>query len=650
MTRSNVRNTWRALRPWQRHAVTGTVILVIVATCFVLRRTTGPAEAAAQVPAPQQAQPIPAVDPAAAPQQPSNVAAVVNGVRITRDELAQQCLWHFGEGVLDGLVNRTIIADFCVRHNIVVTKQQVDEEIDKMAERFAVPRDEWLKMLEAERGVTPHQYANDIIWPTVALKLIAASQIQPTEQEITQAYETQFGPAVQCRLIALNDMPTAQKVHSLATSVPDEFGNLAKTYSADVNSASAKGLIQPIRKHMGDPALEQAAFALEKGAISPIIPVGQQFVILKCEQQLPARQVPLDERLQRVLTDAVRDKKLRLASTEVFGQIKAQAQVDVVFADPQRRAQEPEVAARVNGKVLGTAQLADECLNRHGKDVLEAMIGRTILTHALQAAQQDVAQQDVDAEIARAALSMGKTKTPGGNEPDIEGWIKEIVETQKIPFEQYVYDSVWPSVALKKLVAPTVQVTEEDLQKGFEANYGPRVKCRAIVHNQMRKAQEVWQLARDNPTVENFGMLAEQYSVDSVSRALRGEVPPIQKHGGQPILEKEAFALKPGELSGIIQVDETFVILYCEGMTKPRPIEFAEVRDLIYQDVHEKKMRQAMAKEYARLQQTARIDNFIAGKVQSPTLGKSIEQASQVAPGGAPQNAVQAGFEAPVNR
>jgi hypothetical protein len=51
-----------------------------------------------------------------------------------------------------------------------------------------------------------------------------------------------------------------------------------------------------------------------------------------------------------------------------------------------------------------------------------------------------------------------------------------------------------------------------------------------------------------------------------------------------------------------------------------------------------------MAREYARLQETARIDNFVTGKVQSPTLGKSIEQAAT----GTNGNAVQAGFEAPI--
>ncbi|MCE9605469.1 MAG: peptidyl-prolyl cis-trans isomerase, partial [Planctomycetia bacterium] len=412
------------------------------------------------------------------------------------------------------------------------------------------------------------------------------------------------------------------------------------------NSASAKGLIQPIKMHMGDPALEKVAFALRPGEVSQIVAVGQQFVILKCENQIPARAMPL-EKVQQVLSDAVRDKKLRLASAEVFNHIKSQSQLDMVYMDPARRAQQPEVAAHVNGRVLSTASLAEECMLRNGKEVLEGMIGRTLLSHALTQGHLEVMQQDIDAEIARAALAMGKTTQPGGNEPDVAGWIKEITEKQKIPFEQYVHDTVWPSVALKKLVAPSVQVTDEDLQKGFEANYGPRVKCSAIVHNQMRKAQEVWELARDNPTAEHFGVLAEQYSVDSVSRALRGEVPPLQRHGGQPLLEKEAFALKPGEMSGIIQVDESFVVLFCEGYTQPRNIDFAEVRDMIREDVYEKKLRVSMAREYRRLQDTARIDNFIAGTVQSPSLGKSIEGGTKEAAVG---GAVQAGYVAPVKQ
>ena len=57
----------------------------------------------------------------------------------------------------------------------------------------------------------------------------------------------------------------------------------------------------------------------------------------------------------------------------------------------------------------------------------------------------------------------------------------------------YVRDAVWPSVALKKLVDDQVTITEQDIQSGFEANYGERVEVLAIVMQNQRIAQRVWQ-------------------------------------------------------------------------------------------------------------------------------------------------------------
>lgn len=640
MGRMEARRGWTTLiGTWPRRGAVVIVAGAIVVACFAVRRQTGPSPAEAQAPAPAAA----TTATLAKEPLPTDVLAVVNGEPLTRADLHAEALYHYGRGVLENVVNKTLIADYCQANNIIVTRQMVDEEIDRMAQRFMVDRNDWLKMLEKERGITPLQYAEDIIWPTIALRLIAAGEIQPTEQDVQQAYETQFGPAVQCRLIAFNDRPTAEKVRAAAQAAPDEFGNLAKQYSVDVNSASAKGLIQPIRRHLGDAVLEQAAFTMREGDVSEIIPVNNQFIVLKCEKHLPGRNVPL-ENVRKLLEDAIREKKLRLTSAQVFERLQAQSQLDLVYLDPARAAQEPGVAARINGRVMTTDAMAAECAKRHGNEVLEGMIGRKLLDQATRKSGIQITQADMDAEVAHAAVLMGKTTTPGGDEPDVAGWIKQVTETQEITVEQYMRDTVWPSAALKKLVVDSVRVTENDLQKGYEANYGPRVKCRAIVLNQMRRAQEVWQLARDNPSVENFGLLAEQYSIDSVSRTLRGEVPPIQRHGGQPLLEKEAFALQPGELSGIIQIGETYVILLCEGHTQPRPVEFAAVRDLIYGDVYEKKLRMEMAKHFERLQAEAHIDNFLAGTIKSPTLGKSVGEAASAAQG----RATPASFNAPL--
>jgi len=287
-----------------------------------------------------------------------------------------------------------------------------------------------------------------------------------------------------------------------------------------------------------------------------------------------------------------------------------------VWNAPALRATWPGVAARGDGDPIALADLARECVGRYGQEVLEGMIGRKIIEQACRKRKIDVTEADLDAEIARAAAA-GVKSLPDGS-PDVKTWLDLMTRKQGISLETYRNDTVWPSVALKKLAGDKVEVTEEDLQKGFEANYGPRVRCQAIVVSNFRRAQQVFELARRDNTAENFGELAAQYSEEPGSKALRGEVPPIKKYGGQPILEEEAFKLKPGELSGLIQVGDQYVILRCEGQTKAVHVDFEQVRDDIEKDLYEKKTRLAMAACYEELQEAASVDNFLTGSSRTP--------------------------------
>jgi parvulin-like peptidyl-prolyl isomerase len=263
----------------------------------------------------------------------------------------------------------------------------------------------------------------------------------------------------------------------------------------------------------------------------------------------------------------------------------------------------------------------------------------------------EVAQRDIEAEVARAAISMGKVNKQG--QADIQGWLTLITKEQGVTAELYIRDAVWPTVALKKITGD-VQVSDEDLKKGFEANYGKRVRCRAIVVTSQRKAQEVWQLARreldkPNPNPAFFGQLAEQYSVDP-SKSVQGRVPPIQQHGGTPMLEREAFALNPGDLSSIVQIGEQYIILYCEGYTQPQKVQMSEVHDLLVEDIHEKKIRLAMADEFNRMKDGAQIDNYLTGSSHSPkSAGRALAAASKSSSGSHAQMVTPAGMNLPAD-
>ncbi|MDI9446656.1 MAG: peptidylprolyl isomerase [Planctomycetota bacterium] len=569
----------------------------------------------------------------AGPQPPAKdaklqVVARVNGEDISRNELAQECLRHYGEDVLERMTKKYLIIQECRKRQIEVSQDEVNAEIHRMATRFSLPVDQWLTMLKQERGISPVQYANDIIWPTLALKKLAGSQLQITEEEVRKEYEKYYGPAVKARMIACGTLEKAQRIFAVAKANPDQFGNLAKDESEDVNSASAKGLVNPIRRHLGFKEIEDAAFALKEGQISEIIKVAGQYVILKCEGHLPARSIKLEDARPQ-LEEAIRDTKLGIVANGLFEDLKKNAEVVNVLNDPVKSKQMPGVAALINGSKVSLEELAEMCIERHGEEVLGGTIQRRLLEQECKRRQVTVSEQELDAEIARAAAQMIETKPDGS--PNIEKWIELITRQQGVSVEVYRRDAVWPSVALKKLVRGRVEVTEEDLQRGFEANYGERVRCLAIVLDNHRRAQEVWQLARANPTPEHFGELAEQYSVEPGSRALRGEVPPIQRHGGQPLLEKEAFALAPGELSSILQIDQRFLILLCEGRTKPEPVKFEEVKEYLHADIFEKKLNQAMADHFQQLRAQATIDNYIAGTTQAPRKAVEMQPPARTA-------------------
>ncbi len=640
-------------RKWKNRLAMAAGSLAIVGAAVAVRSLWGPEPAGAEMPAGKGAAAAKAPPAAAAgakgtpaPETKMRVMAVVNNQQITRDDLAKECLLHHGKDVLESLVNKHLIAEHCKMRNIVVTTKEVDAEIDRMADRFGMPTDQWLRLLKEERGITTAQYARDIIWPTIALRKLADSRLQVTQEDLQQAYETQFGAGVQVRVITTADAKKAAELHAEVLKNPEEFGNIAKEKSEDAGSASAKGMIQPVRKHLGDPMIEKVAFSMKENQISDVFQVQGQYVIMKCEALIPARPVPMDQ-VQQLLVEAIRDKKLRLAAQDVFAELQKQTVVENVFNDPQKRAKNPNVAATINGHPISMTELAEECIERHGKDSLKGLINHRLVEQACQRRKVQITPADLDAEVVRAA-SLGAKSKPDGS-PDGEAWRKFVLEEQDMSWDVYVHEVIWPQVALRKLVGEKVVITEDDLHKGFEANYGPRVRARAIVLNHQRRAQEVWEAARKIPSIEklakrpaertaggawtppspevqqaideavkHFGKLAAQYSVEVGSSALEGEVPPIQRFSGRPMLEQEAFSLRAGELSGIIQLGDKFVILFCEGRTKPEAVKYEEVKNLIAEDVRDKKLRVAMADEFAKIQDGATIDNFLAGTTQSP--------------------------------
>ena len=557
--------------------------------------------------------------------------AIINGEQVTRTELGRECIRRYGEEVLESMVNRQLIGDACAQRGIQITEADVNAEVDKVASRFGLSRDRWLALLKDERGFSEEQYRREVLWPMLALRQLVAAEINLTDADMKKAFESEFGPKVRARLIAVDTPQKAAQLRAQAISDPSKFGELSKNHTVEPGVAAAMGVIPPIRKHLGDPELERVAFALKPGQISEVVHVANMYYILKCEELMPQQFLSTQQMAEQQsrMQEKLKENKLRTSAAEFFEKRKAEAKIEIVLGDEKKQQQMPNVAAVVNGKQISVTQLAEECITRHGADVLDGEINRKILQQELNRKRVEVNSKDIDSEVSRAADAYGFLKADGT--PDVEKWLKSVTEAPGATVDLYVRDAVWPSVALKKLVGSKVEVNDEDLRKGFESNYGPRVEVQAIVFSDMRQAQKVWDLARNNNTEAFFAELAKQYSIEPSSRGNGGKVPPIRRYSGSPVVEDAAFGLKAGEISGIVAVDGQFIMMRCLGRTKPVTTDFNTVRAELVKDIEEKKLRLQMTKEFDRLRQVSQVDNFLAGSSQS-----GVRSASPVNLGPAP--------------
>jgi foldase protein PrsA len=302
---------------------------------------------------------VPPVKPTAIPVNPGDAIAIVNGQWITRQQLADECVAREGKKILELLINRTLIEQALKSRNLEVTAPQIDQEIETVASRFGIDRKHWLLTLEKERGISPIQYARDIIYPALALRKLCSGRVQVTSKDMQDAFEAQYGDKIKCRMIMVDRQSTGMEIWEELKRNPGAFVKLAEDRSVDPGTKALGGLLaQPITRHAfpqhlsdgafrelvdGDPKDRDPSHKPKDGDITGLIQVSESsWVILRRESVEPAKAGidPKNELVRKQLYEMVYEMKLR----EAMGLVM----------------QELIRAAAVENKLLGTIKMAHE--------------------------------------------------------------------------------------------------------------------------------------------------------------------------------------------------------------------------------------------------------------------------------------------------
>lgn len=298
--------------------------------------------------------------------------------------------------------------------------------------------------------------------------------------------------------------------------------------------------------------------------------------------------------------------------------------------------------ARVDGKAIMYDEVAKECMDRFGREVLENVINRTVIQQACAREGVQVTGAEVNAEILQISKRFGL---------DQASWYKMLEVERGLNPIQYRRDVIWPMLALKKLAGAEIKITNEDLKKAYEDEYGVKVRVKMIMFDKMRHATKIWEAVTKAP--EEFERYAREESIEPNSKSIGGAIPPVRRYSGaHPEVRRAAFAFKRvNEISGIIQVGvDRYVILKCDGRTEKVPHKIEDVQAQLHEELVEAEVQKLVARTFQKLKDNAPIDNFLTGESTRKTSNVAaqagagavpVRQASQQRPANYPQTESQ---------
>ena len=123
------------------------------------------------------------------------------------------------------------------------------------------------------------------------------------------------------------------------------------------------------------------------------------------------------------------------------------------------------------------------------------------------------------------------------------------------------------------------------------------------------RAENALKQARATKSAEEFGLLAEKISDDDY-RVMMGQHKPVAVGELPPPVVKTLSAMKAGEVTDIIQVDQAYTILRLQTHTPAAKTKFEETKAQLEKEMQDKKRNQLRAALDKKLRETAKVEEM----------------------------------------
>jgi parvulin-like peptidyl-prolyl isomerase len=325
------------------------------------------------------------------------------------------------------------------------------------------------------------------------------------------------------------------------------------------------------------------------------------------------------------------------AQMPLIGKIIPPAAAPAPPSDYSRR-----VVAHIYGTVPITREdLGEYLIARFGAERIENFVNRRIIEVACQSRGITVSDAEVEAALQDDLKGLSLSLK------DFEG---KVLKAYGKSLTEWKEDVLRPKLALTKFCRIEVKVTEDDLKAAFEAHHGDKVECRMILipkGNDTRHDFDLYDKVRKSDAEFDSAARAQAFAPLA---AKGGLFPPIHRNYPEPQLEKEAFSLKPGEVSKLLTLpDGSRAILKCVQhipRDTTKRLE-GEEREKLYREVTEVRLTQMVPQLFKQLRDQANPQIYMKRTLKAEDIERAVRNnmappAVMTAPAGPPTGVIPA--------
>jgi len=269
---------------------------------------------------------------------PGRALAYVGGAPVHWQDLQAGLIEANGGQVLAEVILERMLAQRLAKQGAVITPQQIEAEktllIETLGGEDPDQSHRLLQALRQQRGLGSARFAQLLV-RNAGLRLLVQDDVEISNAAIDQAYQFEYGPRYEARLIVAESLQeAADMVHRARQG--ESFIDLAIAHSTDLSRAQG-GLIGPISPvdSTYPQAVRTTLLSLEPGEVADPVALDAGFAVLRLERKIQGQDVVLDD-VKDALAQRVRRRVERMLMQRLARTMLGEA--DVIVLDPRLHA------------------------------------------------------------------------------------------------------------------------------------------------------------------------------------------------------------------------------------------------------------------------------------------------------------------------